>query len=67
MKASESTLLFPLTFLLLLCPSVPPPLQVVCVDWSELAGRGYVILNTTENLDCVSVSSLLLSFLLLPD
>ncbi|XP_032370612.1 podocalyxin-like protein 2 [Etheostoma spectabile] len=26
--------------------------QVVCVDWSELAGRGYVILNMTENLNC---------------
>lgn len=29
-------------------------LQVVCVDWSELAGRGYVILNITQNLNCVS-------------
>nr|XP_033483276.1 podocalyxin-like protein 2 [Epinephelus lanceolatus] len=26
--------------------------QVVCVDWSELAGRGYVILNMTQNLNC---------------
>lgn len=28
-------------------------LKVVCVDWSELAGRGYVILNMTKNLNCV--------------
>ncbi|XP_053171589.1 podocalyxin-like protein 2 [Scomber japonicus] len=27
-------------------------LQVVCVDWSELTGRGYVILNMTQNLNC---------------
>uniref|UniRef100_A0A8C4HN07 Podocalyxin-like 2 n=1 Tax=Dicentrarchus labrax TaxID=13489 RepID=A0A8C4HN07_DICLA len=26
--------------------------KVVCVDWSELAGRGYVILNMTQNLNC---------------
>ncbi|KAM9361338.1 uncharacterized protein podxl2 [Symphorus nematophorus] len=26
--------------------------QVMCLDWSELAGRGYVILNTTQNLNC---------------
>ncbi|XP_050930608.1 podocalyxin-like protein 2 isoform X2 [Lates calcarifer] len=26
--------------------------QVVCVDWSELVGRGYVILNMTQNLNC---------------
>ncbi|XP_029907416.1 podocalyxin-like protein 2 [Myripristis murdjan] len=26
--------------------------QVVCIDWSELVGRGYVILNMTENLSC---------------
>ncbi|XP_042350171.1 podocalyxin-like protein 2 [Plectropomus leopardus] len=26
--------------------------QVVCVDWSELAGRGYVILYMTQNLNC---------------
>ncbi|XP_071368907.1 podocalyxin-like protein 2 [Centroberyx affinis] len=26
--------------------------QVVCVDWTELAGRGYVILNMTENMSC---------------
>ncbi|XP_073323718.1 uncharacterized protein podxl2 [Pagrus major] len=26
--------------------------QVVCVDWSELTGRGYVILNMTQNLNC---------------
>ncbi|XP_056157865.1 podocalyxin-like protein 2 [Lampris incognitus] len=28
------------------------PLQVVCVDWSELASQGYVILNMTENMNC---------------
>ncbi|KAM7421888.1 hypothetical protein PAMA_010109 [Pampus argenteus] len=26
--------------------------QVVCVDWSELTGRGYIILNMTQNLNC---------------
>nr|XP_020443438.1 podocalyxin-like protein 2 [Monopterus albus] len=26
--------------------------QVVCVDWSELAGSGYVVLNMTQNLNC---------------
>uniref|UniRef100_A0A8C2PV73 BPTI/Kunitz inhibitor domain-containing protein n=2 Tax=Cyprinus carpio TaxID=7962 RepID=A0A8C2PV73_CYPCA len=26
--------------------------QVICVDWSNLAGKGYVILNMTENVDC---------------
>uniref|UniRef100_A0A673MC50 Podocalyxin-like protein 2 n=1 Tax=Sinocyclocheilus rhinocerous TaxID=307959 RepID=A0A673MC50_9TELE len=26
--------------------------QVICVDWSNLAGKGYVILNMTDNLDC---------------
>ncbi|XP_029007008.1 podocalyxin-like protein 2 [Betta splendens] len=26
--------------------------QVVCVDWSELAGRGYVVLNMSKNLNC---------------
>ncbi|XP_058615674.1 podocalyxin-like protein 2 isoform X4 [Onychostoma macrolepis] len=26
--------------------------QVICVDWSNLAGKGYVILNMTENFDC---------------
>lgn len=26
--------------------------QVVCVDWSELTGRGYVILNMTQNFNC---------------
>ncbi|KAJ8359081.1 hypothetical protein SKAU_G00156060 [Synaphobranchus kaupii] len=27
-------------------------LQVVCVDWIELTGKGYVILNMSENFDC---------------
>ncbi|XP_038552814.1 podocalyxin-like protein 2 [Micropterus salmoides] len=26
--------------------------QVVCLNWSELVGRGYVILNMTQNLNC---------------
>ncbi|XP_068451271.1 podocalyxin-like protein 2 isoform X2 [Clinocottus analis] len=26
--------------------------QVMCVDWSMLSERGYVVLNTTENLSC---------------
>ncbi|KAK5871941.1 hypothetical protein PBY51_012680 [Eleginops maclovinus] len=26
--------------------------QVVCVEWSELVGRGYVVLNMTQNLNC---------------
>uniref|UniRef100_A0A8B9KGN8 Podocalyxin-like protein 2 n=1 Tax=Astyanax mexicanus TaxID=7994 RepID=A0A8B9KGN8_ASTMX len=26
--------------------------QVICVDWSSLAGKGYVILNMSENYDC---------------
>uniref|UniRef100_A0A3P8WEI0 Podocalyxin like 2 n=1 Tax=Cynoglossus semilaevis TaxID=244447 RepID=A0A3P8WEI0_CYNSE len=26
--------------------------QVVCLDWKELVGRGYVILNMTQNLNC---------------
>nr|XP_046240995.1 podocalyxin-like protein 2 [Scatophagus argus]XP_046240997.1 podocalyxin-like protein 2 [Scatophagus argus] len=26
--------------------------QVMCLDWSELVGRGYVILNLTQNLNC---------------
>ncbi|XP_053725273.1 podocalyxin-like protein 2 isoform X3 [Synchiropus splendidus] len=25
---------------------------VICVNWSELAGRGYVVLNLTENFNC---------------
>ncbi|TMS18942.1 Podocalyxin-like protein 2 [Larimichthys crocea] len=28
------------------------PQQVMCVNWSELAGRGYVILHMTQNLNC---------------
>lgn len=30
--------------------------QVICKDWSNLAGKSYVVLNMTENLDCVSAS-----------
>ncbi len=30
--------------------------QVICVDWSNLAGKGYVILNMTDNFDCVSAA-----------
>ncbi|XP_032314683.1 podocalyxin-like protein 2 isoform X2 [Camelus ferus] len=26
--------------------------QVICKDWSNLAGRNYVVLNMTENVDC---------------
>ncbi|KAJ4941254.1 hypothetical protein JOQ06_027540 [Pogonophryne albipinna] len=26
--------------------------QVVCLEWSELVGRGYVVLNMTHNLNC---------------
>ncbi|ELK30593.1 Podocalyxin-like protein 2 [Myotis davidii] len=26
--------------------------QVVCKDWSNLAGKNYIILNMTENIDC---------------
>ncbi|XP_051978143.1 podocalyxin-like protein 2 [Xyrauchen texanus] len=26
--------------------------QVICVDWSNLAGKGYVILNMSDNIDC---------------
>uniref|UniRef100_A0A1A7YXE5 Podocalyxin-like 2 n=1 Tax=Iconisemion striatum TaxID=60296 RepID=A0A1A7YXE5_9TELE len=26
--------------------------QVVCLNWSELAARGYVILNMTKNMNC---------------
>ncbi|XP_063072728.1 podocalyxin-like protein 2 [Engraulis encrasicolus] len=26
--------------------------QVTCVEWSDLAGKGYVILNMTDNFDC---------------
>ncbi|TRY74099.1 hypothetical protein DNTS_026658 [Danionella cerebrum] len=26
--------------------------QVICVDWSNLAGKGYVMLNMTDNYDC---------------
>uniref|UniRef100_A0A3Q1CEH0 Podocalyxin-like 2 n=1 Tax=Amphiprion ocellaris TaxID=80972 RepID=A0A3Q1CEH0_AMPOC len=26
--------------------------QVVCIDWSELSGRGYIILNMAQNMNC---------------
>ncbi|KAF5908861.1 podocalyxin-like protein 2, partial [Clarias magur] len=26
--------------------------QVICADWSDLAGKGYVILNMSEDYDC---------------
>ncbi|XP_024125475.1 podocalyxin-like protein 2 [Oryzias melastigma] len=35
---------------LLLDPEEPQ--QVVCLNWNELAGRGYVILNMTDNMNC---------------
>ncbi|CAL9699264.1 unnamed protein product [Knipowitschia caucasica] len=31
---------------------IGPEQQVVCIDWTELAGRGYVVLNMTKNLNC---------------
>ncbi|XP_051839180.1 podocalyxin-like protein 2 [Antechinus flavipes] len=38
-------------------PGVPTrtswdPAQVICKDWSNLAGKNYIILNMTENIDC---------------
>lgn len=27
---------------------------MICKDWSNLAGKNYIILNMTENIDCVS-------------
>ncbi|XP_047204114.1 podocalyxin-like protein 2 isoform X2 [Girardinichthys multiradiatus] len=33
-------------------PNQEDPRQVVCLNWSELAGRGYVILNMTKNMNC---------------
>ncbi|XP_036387437.1 podocalyxin-like protein 2 [Megalops cyprinoides] len=27
-------------------------LQVICVDWRDLTGKGYVILNMSENFEC---------------
>lgn len=29
-------------------------LQVICKDWSNLAGKNYIILNMSDNVDCVS-------------
>ncbi|KAM6214949.1 podocalyxin-like protein 2 [Rhynchocyon petersi] len=26
--------------------------QVICKDWSNLAGKNYIVLNMTENIDC---------------
>lgn len=37
-----------------LCPCVLFRAQVICKDWSNLAGKNYIILNMTENIDCVS-------------
>nr|XP_006120274.1 podocalyxin-like protein 2 [Pelodiscus sinensis] len=28
--------------------------QVICKDWSNLAGKNYIILNMSDNIDCVS-------------
>ncbi|XP_038135634.1 podocalyxin-like protein 2 isoform X2 [Cyprinodon tularosa] len=33
-------------------PGLEEPMQVVCLNWSELAGRGYVVLNMTKNMNC---------------
>nr|XP_044611124.1 podocalyxin-like protein 2 isoform X1 [Equus asinus] len=30
--------------------------QVICKDWSNLAGKNYIVLNMTENVDCVSAA-----------
>lgn len=35
-------------------PSFCFAVQVICKDWSNLAGKNYIILNMTENIDCVS-------------
>lgn len=35
-------------------PCFLSPAQVICKDWSNLAGKSYIILNMTENIDCVS-------------
>lgn len=35
-------------------PCIHSPPQVICKDWSNLAGKSYIILNMTENIDCVS-------------
>ncbi|XP_017284763.1 podocalyxin-like protein 2 isoform X2 [Kryptolebias marmoratus] len=32
--------------------SLEGPRQVVCLNWSELAGRGYVVLNMSKNMNC---------------
>uniref|UniRef100_A0A8C9FP27 Podocalyxin like 2 n=1 Tax=Pavo cristatus TaxID=9049 RepID=A0A8C9FP27_PAVCR len=32
--------------------------QVICKDWSNLAGKNYIILNMSDNIDCVSITSL---------
>lgn len=31
--------------------------QVICKDWSNLAGKNYIILNMAENVDCVSAGA----------
>uniref|UniRef100_A0A8B9IX16 Podocalyxin like 2 n=1 Tax=Amazona collaria TaxID=241587 RepID=A0A8B9IX16_9PSIT len=30
----------------------PLSLQVICKDWSNLAGKNYIILNMSDNIDC---------------
>ncbi|XP_070707714.1 podocalyxin-like protein 2 [Pempheris klunzingeri] len=35
--------------------TTPPPAhgsEVMCIDWNELTGRGYVVLNMTHNWNC---------------
>ncbi|KAF6303129.1 podocalyxin like 2 [Rhinolophus ferrumequinum] len=31
--------------------------QVICKDWSNLAGKNYIILNMTENIDCIGIQN----------
>ncbi|XP_069907112.1 podocalyxin-like protein 2 isoform X4 [Oryctolagus cuniculus] len=31
--------------------------QVICKDWSNLAGKSYIILNMTENIDCIGIQN----------
>ncbi|NWW71835.1 PDXL2 protein, partial [Climacteris rufus] len=37
-----------------LLPTEPPwdSAQVICKDWSNLAGKNYIILNMSDNIDC---------------
>ncbi|KAG7268401.1 hypothetical protein CRUP_016275 [Coryphaenoides rupestris] len=34
---------------------LPEAQQVVCMDWSDLASRGYVFLNISHNMNCLGV------------